>query len=187
MLRKVLLIDSIIALFLIDQLSKWWIIEVFYKPRVFESEGATLPFFDWLVTFGQKQFPPAHIEITSFFNLVMVWNKGVSFGMFASTHDIMPYILSFAALGLAAVLAVWMVRATYLTTLIPLAMIIAGALANVWDRLRFGAVADFLDFHYQGYHYPAFNIADCCIVVGVIALAVDGLIIEPRRIHKKDV
>jgi signal peptidase II len=130
-------------------------------------------------------FPPAHIEITSFFNLVMVWNKGVSFGMFASAHDYMPYILSLSALVLCGFLVVWMKRAIRLTTLIPLAMIIAGAISNVWDRVRFGAVADFLDFHYQDIHYPAFNIADCCIVLGVIALAIDGLFLDPRSPKKE--
>ena len=186
MLRKVLLLDTILAFIFIDQMSKWWIIEFYYKPRVFESEGATIPFLKWLVEFGQKQFPPAHIEITSFFNLVMVWNKGVSFGMFSSAHDMMPYILSGAALALVVGLFIWMARATHMAVRFPLAIIIAGALSNVWDRLRFGAVADFLDFHYQGWHYPAFNVADCCIVVGVIALAIDGLFIEPKRI-KEDV
>jgi len=184
-MQKILLGGLIVLLGLADQLSKWWIIEVFYKPRVFESEGATLPFFEWLTTFGQKQFPPAQIEIMPFFNLVMVWNKGVSFGMFASAHDVMPYVLSSVAVVMSVVLAVWMTRTKYLTTLIPLAMIISGALANVWDRLRFGAVADFLDFHYQDIHYPAFNIADCCIVVGVLLLAFDGVILEKCRQKKK--
>lgn len=183
-MQKFFLTGLIILLAAADQLSKWWVIEVFYKPRVFEAQGTSLPFFEWFTTFGQEQAPPTSIEITSFFNLVMVWNKGVSFGMFASAHDIMPYILSGVALIMSVILGVWMRRATHLTTLIPLAMIISGALANVWDRLRFGAVADFLDFHYLDYHYPAFNIADCCIVVGVLLLAFDGVILEPRRQKK---
>lgn len=183
-MRAFFLTILIAVLAILDQFSKWWVIEVFYKPRVFESEGATLPFWQWLVTFWQNQFPPTHIEVTSFFNMVMVWNKGVSFGMFASAHEYMPFILSGSAVLLSCVLVAWMTRAVYLTTHIPLAMIVAGALSNVWDRVRFGAVADFLDFHYQDIHYPAFNIADCCIVVGVIALAVDGLFIEPKRTKK---
>lgn len=173
-----------IGLMAIDQLSKWWIIEIFFRPRVFSADGVSQSFTDWLGTFGQNQFPPAVFEVTGFFNLVMVWNKGVSFGMFATNHDWMPLILGGSALLLCVVLITWMTRAKYLTTLIPLAMIIAGAVSNVWDRARFGAVADFLDFHIQGVHYPAFNIADCCIVVGVIALAIDGLFIEPKRVKK---
>ena len=183
-MQKISLVLWMLCLGLADQLSKWWIIEVYYKPRVFESEGSTLPFFEWFTTFGQKQFPPAKIEITSFFNLVMVWNKGVSFGMFASAHDVMPYVLSAVGIVMSIILGVWMKRATHLTTLVPLAMIISGALANVIDRFRFGAVADFLDFHIDDMHYPAFNIADCCIVVGVLLLAFDGLILERRRLSK---
>lgn len=186
-MTKSFLSGWIVFLIFADQVSKWWIMEVFYKPRVFEAEGATLSFFDWFITFGQKQFPPVSIEVTSFFNLVMVWNKGVSFGMFASAHDYMPYILSGVALIMSVILAIWMKRATHLTTLVPLAMIIAGAIGNIWDRLRFGAVADFLDFHVDDMHYPAFNIADCCIVVGVLLLAFDGIILERRRLrHKED-
>lgn len=185
--QKIWLTGLIVLLALADQISKWWVIEVFYKPRVFEADGATMPFFQWFTTFGQEQFPPTNIEMTSFFNMVMVWNKGVSFGMFASGHDLMPYVLSGVAAVMAVILSVWMARATYLTTLIPLAMIISGAIANIWDRLRFGAVADFLDFHIGDIHYPAFNIADCCIVVGVLLLAFDGVILERRRLRQKEV
>jgi signal peptidase II len=184
-MRGIFLSLLVVGLALIDQISKWWVIERYYKPRVFESIEASQPFFPWLTRLGQDQFPATHLEMTSFFNMVMVWNKGVSFGMFASGHDYMPFILSGAALALCAVLIVWMVRAKHWTTLIPLAMIVAGAIANVWDRIRFGGVADFFDFHYRGMHYPAFNIADCCIVMGVIALAIDGVLIEPRRIKKE--
>lgn len=184
-MQKVFLVGVIISLAFADQLSKWWLIEVFYKPRLFEADGPSLSFFEWFTTFGQQQLPPISIEITSFFNLVMVWNRGVSFGIFSSVHEIMPYVLSAVALVMAVILGVWMSRAKYLTTLIPLSMIISGAVANVWDRLRFGAVADFLDFHYQEIHYPAFNVADCCIVVGVLLLAVDGIIIERCRNKKK--
>lgn len=186
-MKKIYLPILITFLALIDQWSKWWVMEVFYKPRVFESEGATLNFIDWLLTFGQNKFPPTSIEVTSFFNMVMVWNKGVSFGMFASYDELMPYVLSSVAIVMALFLGVWMIRAKHLSVLIPLAMVIAGALANVWDRLRFGAVADFFDFHWGDWHYPAFNIADCCIVVGVIALAVDGLFLEKHRSNKKEV
>ena len=185
-MQKISLVIWMIGLIIADQLSKWWIIEVYYKPRVFEAEGATMPFFEWMATFGQKQFPPTQIEITSFLNLVMVWNKGVSFGMFSSAHDFMPYILSGVAVIMSVILGIWMKRATHITTLVPLAMVIAGALANVWDRLRFGAVADFLDFHINDMHYPAFNIADCCIVVGVLLLAFDGVILERHRQRKED-
>lgn len=185
-MKKVILSGFIVLLAFIDQLSKWWMIEMFFRPRVMEADGESLSFLTWLFTFGQERFPPAQIEVMPFFNLVMVWNRGVSFGMFASAADFMPYILSAFALMLAIILMVWMKRAQFLSTLIPIAMVIAGALANVWDRLRFGAVADFLDFYWGDWHYPAFNIADCCIVLGVIGLAFDGLYLERRRVLKKE-
>lgn len=187
MMRRVSAFLLIVALILADQISKWWVIEMFLKPRVFEAQGGTLSFLTWMMTLGQDRFPPARVEIMPYFNIVMVWNQGVSFGMLASAEAYMPYVLGGGALLMCAVLIHWMRRATYLTTLIPLAMIVAGAVGNVWDRVRFGGVADFLDFYYQEWHYPAFNIADCCIVVGVIALAVDGLLIEPRRTKKESV
>ncbi|MEK7802650.1 MAG: signal peptidase II [Pseudomonadota bacterium] len=184
MLRKLIYLPFILGLILLDQVSKWWIIEMTLRPQLFEAGGASLPFGTWLTTHGQDLFPPASLPIYSFFNIVMVWNKGVSFGMFSSAHDIMPYILSGFAVLMVSVLLVWLVRATYFVTTIPLTLVISGALANVWDRVRFGAVADFLDFHVGDWHYPAFNIADCCIVVGVAGLALDGLLFEPRRRQK---
>jgi signal peptidase II len=184
--KKIVTIASIPLIILADQICKWWVIEMLYRPRVMGADGASLGFGEWLARFNQTQFPPISMEVTSFFNMVMVWNHGVSFGLFASAHDIMPYVLSGVALIIVIIMSVWMIRATSLATLIPLAMIIAGALGNVWDRLRFGAVADFFDFHAYGWHYPAFNIADCCIVVGVIFLAIDGLFLEPRRLKKKE-
>lgn len=60
-------------------------------------------------------------------------------------------------------------------------IVIAGALGNVWDRLRFGGVIDFLDFHINDWHYPAFNIADSCIVVGVGLILIHNIFIEPKK------
>lgn len=183
---RLVLLLCIPLLVLVDQLSKWWVIEMILRPRVFEAQGASQSFLSWLTSTGQELFPPAQIPVTEFFNIVMVWNKGVSFGMFASHAEWMPYILSGFALIIAAVMFVWFLRVAHLTIAVPLVMIIAGAISNVWDRVRFGAVADFLDFYLGDWHYPAFNIADCCIVVGVIVLAFDSLILEPRRSAKAD-
>ena len=183
---RLVLLLCIPLLVLVDQLSKWWVIEMILRPRVFEAQGASQPFLPWLTSMGQELFPPAQITVAEFFNIVMVWNKGVSFGMFASHAEWMPYILSGFALIIAAVMFVWFLRVAHLTIAVPLVMIIAGAISNVWDRIRFGAVADFFDFYIGGWHYPAFNIADCCIVVGVIALAFDNLILERRRNAKAE-
>ncbi len=101
--------------------------------------------------------------------------------MFASDHSYMPLVLIGVALTLSAIFFYWLMTTNSRMTALPLVMIVAGALSNVWDRVRFGAVADFLYFHIGEIGWPAFNIADTCIVVGVALLAYDGLFLEPKR------
>ncbi len=174
----------ILALIVADQVSKWWVLEKIVRLRSFEADGSSMSFLPWLFKLGQEQMPPFRSEITSFFDIVMAWNTGVSFSMFASDNHLMVYVLIAVALVLSTVFTIWLMRTTVLMTALPLAMIIAGALSNVWDRVRFGAVADFLYFHVGEYGWPAFNLADSCIVVGVAILAFDGLFLEPRRAKK---
>jgi signal peptidase II len=157
------------------------VIERYFRLRSFEADGASMDFIPWLVTTGQQPLPPMRYEITPFFDLVMAWNTGVSFSMFASDHALMPLALGGVALILCTIFAVWMFTTKAFMTALPLVLIIAGALSNVWDRVRFGAVADFLYFHVGAYGWPAFNIADSCIVLGVALLAWDSLFLEPKR------
>lgn len=121
------------------------------------------------------------IAVTPFFNLVLVWNKGVSFGMLGGLHDHTgPYLLVATSLIITVILAVWMTRTTRAAQQWALAATMAGAIGNVINRLIHGAVVDFLDFHAFGYHWPAFNIADCCVVVGIAILVIDSLFFEPK-------
>lgn len=124
--------------------------------------------------------PSRPIEVTSFFNLVMVWNRGVSFGMFNAAGPLAPWLLSGLALGVVIGLAIWLRRTEHWLIAVGLGLVIGGALGNVVDRLRYGAVVDFLDFHVAGWHWPAFNIADAGICVGAGLILVDGLL-APRR------
>jgi signal peptidase II len=140
-----------IVVVVLDQLSKWYVLGVLMQPV------------------------PHVIEVTSFFNLVLVWNTGVSFGMFSGLAQWMPYLLSFVAIGVAAFLVVWLRGAERWLAVVGLGGIIGGAIGNVVDRLRFGAVADFLDFHAGAWHFWAFNVADAAISVGVVLLIIDGL------------
>ncbi len=123
--------------------------------------------------------PP--IEVTAFFNLVMVWNTGVSFGMFADSVSWMPWVLIGVALVIAAGLSVWLWRCADRFIGLALGLVIGGAIGNVIDRARFGAVADFFDFHVAGLHWPAFNIADSAICIGVALLLWDGLVRSRRQ------
>lgn len=105
------------------------------------------------------------IEITSFFNLVLVWNRGVSFGMFNNAAA-MPWLLVLLAVILVGMVTRWLLKAKTRAEAAAFGLIIGGAIGNVIDRIRLGAVVDFLDFHIGDWHYPAFNVADSAIVVG---------------------
>jgi signal peptidase II len=134
----------------LDQATKWWMLEVV----------------------GIALRPP--IEVTPFFNLVMVWNRGVSFGLFAHEAEVMPYVLSGVAVAISVALFVWLARAERRWIAAAIGLVVGGAVGNVIDRLRFGAVADFFDLHVAGWHWPAFNVADAAIVVGVGMILLDG-------------
>jgi signal peptidase II len=120
------------------------------------------------------------MAVTPFFNLVMVWNRGVSFGMLDALGAVAPWLLSGLALAVVIGLLFWLRRSENAMMAIGLGLVIGGALGNVIDRLRYGAVVDFLDFHLAGWHWPAFNLADAGICVGAGLIVVDGLL-APRR------
>ncbi len=108
--------------------------------------------------------PPRTIEVTGFFNLVPVWNSGVSFGLLGNSET-SRWILVGLALGITGFLLVWLVRAGTGVVVFALTLVVAGALSNVVDRVLYGAVVDFVDVHGFGLHWPAFNVADVVIVV----------------------
>jgi signal peptidase II len=108
------------------------------------------------------------ITVTGYFNLVMAWNKGVSFSMLAE-HDA-RYPLVVMALIVSGFLFVWMWQEADKAIALSLGLIIGGAVSNAIDRINYGAVADFFDFHLIGYHWPAFNLADSFIFIGVAIL-----------------
>lgn len=118
--------------------------------------------------------PP--IAVTGFFNLVTVWNMGVSFGMFAADSPIVRWVLIAIALAISAILVVWLSRTPSVFVASALGLIVGGAVGNVIDRIMYGAVADFLDFHVWGYHWPAFNVADSTIMIGVALLLYDSIV-----------
>lgn len=121
------------------------------------------------------------IEIFPFFNIVLVWNRGISFGLFTQHDKLGPFLLVGLSLAIMALLLVWLRKTAHKPLMIALAAALAGAAGNVIDRLRFGAVVDFLDLHALGWHYPAFNIADSAIVLGIAFIVLDGLFFEPKR------
>ena len=154
-MRLGLAVASVIVI--ADQIIKWWAI-------------------------GLLAEQPYGIEVLPFFNLILVWNQGISVGVFGGGL-MPPWLLGGVALAVALALVIWLRKAETRLLAATIGLVIGGALGNVVDRFRFGAVADFLDFHWAGYHWPAFNLADAAISVGVVILLLDALLIGDER-HK---
>ena len=116
--------------------------------------------------------PPYVIPISPHFNVVHSFNRGVSFGLFNSSDPHAPYVLAAFALVIVVGLLIALWRSKLVICTLGYALIVGGALGNVLDRLRDGAVTDFLDFYVDQYHFPTFNFADAFIFCGVITLLV---------------
>ena len=133
-----------------DQVTKWWIL-------------------------ASVMDPPRIINVTPFFNVVLVWNRGISFGMFSNESMAGVWVLSLLALIIVGFLFNWLRKAESKRVAISLGLIIGGALGNVIDRAVHSAVLDFLDFYIGSVRWPAFNAADSFITVGAILLILDSL------------
>jgi signal peptidase II len=123
----------------------------------------------WIIV-AHVMNPPVQIEVTSFFNLVLAHNRGVSFGMFAAGSELGKWILVGLALMISGFLVRWLFQSSSPFSIIALGLILGGAVGNVIDRVLIGAVVDFLDFHAFGTHWPAFNVADTTIFLGAAGL-----------------
>jgi signal peptidase II len=123
--------------------------------------------------------PTWAVPVAPFFNLVLVRNDGVSFGLLGG--HVPWWVLSLFALLVIAYLLWWLWRETSSVTSAGLGLIIGGAVGNVLDRYRHGAVTDFLDFHAFGWHWPAFNLADVAIFSGVACLLWGGFGSRPQE------
>lgn len=143
------------AVLVADQLTKYWVSRSF---QLYES-----------------------LEVTPFFNLVLVHNKGAAFSFLSDAGGWQRTFFTVIAL-VASVWITWLIRKHSTETLfcLALSLILGGALGNVIDRILFGAVVDFLDFHAYGYHWPAFNVADMGITCGAALLIWDALTAKSR-------
>lgn len=147
-------IASYAAIFVVlcDQFTKWWVVKNIL---------------------GQ----PSYYPVASAINFVLVWNRGITFGLFNRfDHHLMPYLLVLLALAVVAVLGRWLWHTTSLVVALALGAIMGGAVGNIIDRVRYGAVVDFIDVHYKNYHWYTFNLADAAIVSGVFLLMLDSLV-----------
>lgn len=181
--HKPVYILILLGIIILDQWTKWYVFETLLR-----TQGTSLTLTSWLVSFQSlpetlASYPDFQvIKVTSFFNLVAVWNAGVSFGLFQQAGDLMPYILSVFAFCVGIFVLIWGFKSTHPVERLSMVLIAAGAFGNLWDRIRFKAVADFLDFHVHGYHWPAFNVADASITLGAALLIVYIICLD----HQKD-
>jgi len=134
-----------------DQISKFWVLDLFRL----DARGV--------------------VEVLPFFNLVLVWNRGVSFGLLAADHELGRWLLILLTVVIAGLVIYWLRRATGALMMTALAMVLGGAIGNIIDRLRFGAVVDFVQLHAAGYSFYVFNIADAAISIGVALLLLDAI------------
>ncbi len=123
----------------------------------------------------------AGIDVLPFFKLEMVWNQGNSFGMFSDSGEMRKYLLIGMALAITALMVGWMWRAQTRLLTTALAFVIGGAIGNVIDRFRWGAVADFFYFHHGEWFWPAFNIADSAIFIGVVLLCWESIVNPDKK------
>lgn len=158
----------------VDQLSKWWATEEILKA------GNGYGFFEWITRIPEIADYRSK-EMLPFVDFVMVWNNGISFGMFQSDDPVVPLLITLVTAAVIIGFIVWMVRTDIRNVAGGLSMVVGGAIGNLIDRMRFDAVIDFLDFHIFGWHWPAFNLADTCIVLGIAFVVFDSLFLEPRR------
>ena len=141
-----------VAILLLDQLTKNWIAN------------------DFLL--GQSDF------VTSFFNLVRVHNYGAAFSFLSDAGGWQRWFLAVLSMLVSVFLVIWLIKLPKVKWIegIAIALILGGALGNLYDRVVLGYVVDFLDFHWSGSHFPAFNVADSGITIGASLLIFDMLI-----------
>jgi lipoprotein signal peptidase len=145
-------IGMALAILVADQISKWWILEVFDLPA------------------------RVSVPVLPFLNLTMVWNRGITFGLLSSDSAWSALVLAAVALAVVAALAVWLWQAERMAVALALGAVAGGAVGNVIDRIRFGAVVDFVHAHAWGWSWYVFNVADAAIVCGVGLLLLDSLL-----------
>jgi signal peptidase II len=152
-----------LPLYLLDQATKFAILARFKPPREIESGGQMLTFTD------------AHTVIPGFFDLVRVHNTGVAFGSFNGGAYSNYIFGAISALALGAIIWLWKsgMLASRLSR-IACTLLVSGILGNLTDRFMHGYVVDFLDFQFNGWHWPSFNVADSCITIAAALLIIDS-------------
>lgn len=151
-----------LGIFLVDRVHKWFMLEIVGIA----SLGA--------------------IEVTPFLDFILVWNQGVSYGLFQQGTAVGQAVLAALNVAVSLALWVWLSRTDSRFVATCLALVIGGAIGNAVDRLLYGAVADFFHLHAFGWSWYVFNIADVAIVAGVLGLLYDSLVQGHKTAPKPD-
>ena len=146
----------ILFIFILDRVTKLWIISIFNSENNLE------------------------IKISSFINLHLIWNKGIAFGLF-SYGEKFEYNLLTGLIIMIISIVFWMTIKTKGLEKYGFLMILGGALGNIFDRLYYSAVPDFIDIYYKNFHWFVFNVADIFITVGVLMLIINEITIYARN------
>ncbi|MCU7879610.1 MAG: signal peptidase II [Candidatus Thiodiazotropha sp. (ex Lucinoma aequizonata)] len=123
------------------------------------------------------------VTVLPFFDLTLLYNKGAAFSFLSDQGGWQRWFFIILAIGVTIVLIgwLWCLKREEQWIAVALSLIIGGAIGNVIDRIVFGQVIDFLHFHYQGHYWPAFNVADSAITVGVAIMLFDALVLAKKR------
>ena len=155
---------GILALFAfaLDRLSKWWFIDIYELP----TKGV--------------------VEILPIFDVVMVWNRGVSFGFFSANDELGRWALVALNIVIVYVLIYLLKKSKNFFLSGAIGVVIGGAIGNIYDRVKFGAVADFFQFHWQEWYFAVFNVADSFIFIGAVLLIFNSTFGSDAKKHIKE-
>ena len=130
-----------------------------------------------LVINSAEEIGEVNISLTSFLNINLIWNEGIAFGLFSFDEKIYYNLLTFLIIVVTLII-LWMIVKTEKIEKLAFMMIFGGSLGNIFDRLIYFAVPDFIDFHVKNFHWFIFNVADIFITVGVILLIYNELFLR---------
>jgi signal peptidase II len=126
------------------------------------------------------------VSLGPFIELIVVWNRGISYGLLQQETDLGRWLLTGFSLIAAVGLAIWMLRTPHRFLAVAIALIVGGAVGNAIDRIAYGAVFDFIHVYVGTFSWYVFNIADAAIVAGVIGLVYDSFVLEGRRARRDE-
>ena len=122
--------------------------------------------------------------INEFFNLTLTWNRGIAFGLFQS-EDLFYHLISFLIFLIILLIIFFIIKSKLIFEIVLYSMITGGALGNFFDRIYYRAVPDFIDLHYQNFHWFTFNVSDICISIAIILLLIFDIFGVNKKILEK--